>query len=95
MDKSASASDPHATDVPAAAPAPSPDFVVPMPATPIKELPNAMPKPQERPAMSGRYAIAGLKPIVTARPPGGATPIPEKKKGLFGGGIFGKLLKRD
>ena len=91
----AEATDPYATDVPSAEPASSPDFVVPMPATPVKELPNAMPKPQERPAMSGRYAIAGLKPIVTARPPGSATPVPEKKKGLFGGGIFGKLLKRD
>ena len=87
--------DPYATDVPASAPAPSPEFVVPMPATPITELPNAMPKPQERPAMPGRYAIAGLKPIVTARPPGSVTPLPEKKKGLFGSGLFGKLLKRD
>ncbi|HVR85093.1 MAG TPA: AAA family ATPase [Planctomycetota bacterium] len=83
--------DPYATDVPAAAP----EFVVPMPATPIKELPNAMPKPEERPAMPGRYAIAGLKPIVTARPPGSATPLPEKKKGFFNGGIIGKFLKRD
>jgi len=73
----------------------SPEFVVPLPPTPVKDLPTAMPKPEERPAMPGRYAIAGLKPIVTARPPGSATPVPEKKKGLFGGGIFGKLLKRD
>jgi len=73
----------------------SPEFVVPLAPTPVKDLPNAMPKPQERPAMSGRYAIAGLKPIVTARPAGSATPLPEKKKGLFSGGLFGKLLKRD
>ena len=91
----AAAADPYATDVEKPAPAPSPEFVVPMSATPVKDLPNAMPKPAERPAMPGRYAIAGLKPIVTARPPGSATPLPEKKKGLFGGGIFGKLLKRD
>ncbi len=74
----------------------SPEFVVPLPATPIKDLPNAMPaKAVEKPAMPGRYAIAGLTPIVTARPAGSATPLPEKKKGLFSGGLFGKLLKRD
>jgi chromosome partitioning protein len=89
------AADPYATDVPKAVPATSPEFVVPMPATPVKDLPNAMPKPEERPAMSGRYAIAGLRPIITARPAGSATPLPEKKKGLFGSGLFGKLLKRD
>ena len=87
--------DPYATDVPKAEPVMSPDFVVPMPPTPIKDLPNAMPKPVEKPAMPGRYAIAGLKPIVTARPAGAATPIPEKKKSFFSGGLFGKLLKRD
>jgi chromosome partitioning protein len=91
----AEVADPYSTDVPKPAPETSPDFVVPMPPTPVKDLPNAMPKVAEKPAMSGRYAIAGLKPIVTARPAGSATPIPEKKKGLFSGGLFGKLLKRD
>jgi len=92
----AASADPYATDVPKPEPATSPEFVVPMPPTPVKDLPNAMPaKAAEKPAMPGRYAIAGLKPIVTARPPGSQTPLPEKKKGLFGGGIFGKLLKRD
>ena len=77
------AADPYATDVPKAEPATSPEFVAPMPPTPIKDLPNAIPKPVEKPTMNGRYAIAGLKPILTARPAGSATPIPEKKKGLF------------
>jgi chromosome partitioning protein len=97
-------SSPHLEEKAAEEPAPAqPEFVSPMPATPVSELraaissdaptvaaPDSTVKPV--PALPSvkaaampfqdRLAMAGLKPIVTARP--GQAPPKEEKKGLFG-----------
>jgi chromosome partitioning protein len=88
------AHDPYSeTEAPAAAKS---EFVSPVPATPISELKNApLPAVAARPPMAGRYAMAGLKPIVVARPAGSAPPpAPEKKKGMFVNRLLNRFLAK-
>ena len=95
----AAAHDPYSEAEAAPAPVVEPaaaksEFVSPLPATPISELKNA-PAPVSRPPMAGRYAMAGLKPIVVAKQAGANSEPPvEKKKGLFVNRLLNRFLTK-
>ena len=79
-----------------AEPQPS-EFVSPYPATPVSALraditPVPLPAEPAKPPMAGRFAMAGLKPIVVARP---GQPPPPKPKSSFGQKLFGMFGKKD
>lgn len=100
-DFSQSRLEPVSPETEPAPPSEEPPYIRMAPGVPLTTPVDLPPVPAAPPAAGGlgsspfaqRLQLAGLKPIVVAKPGSAALP-PEKPKGLFGRGLFGKLLGR-